>query len=303
MGEYAVLEEGGLGIGIAPEIRATATCERLALPGTTVVEGSLPGSSVSWPGDAGLLGRVCDYLDGNHGLTGPFRFTVDTSAFFDNQGRKRGYGSSAAMTVVLAALWLAHSRADGPPSAAGGRNLEREHLFRVAVRAHRAGQSGSGSGYDVAASTFGGLTLFTGGEEPTARAIELPWLPPVYLFAGPDAVITRGAVGRLREWQSSHAREWGAFLAESNRLVLQFAGAGGWADALAVLREYRELTQRLGEGIGVTAEIAVPAGLPGEAFTKAIGAGNELGIALVHEAGSISPEFVPVTVAAEGARW
>ena len=296
MGEYAVLEEGGLGLCVAPDVRAAGTATPgphsgaadTDLPRTGGVVGLMPGGAVKWPGDTGLLGRVAEHLE--EALGGRDRIgtlTVDTRAFFDRNGRKQGYGSSAALAVVLTALWML--RAGNLPatvsaSARGGAGATaeaRDAVFARAVAAHRAGQGGAGSGYDVACSTCGGVVLFTGGATPAARRIDLPWLPALSLFPGRQAVATVSAVTRLREWSAAHPHEWREFLLASNRLVEAFVGAGSWPDAARVLQEYGTLTARLGADIGVPAEMQPPQGLPEGAPFKAVGAGNELGVAFL----------------------
>lgn len=307
LGEYAVLEEGGLGLAVAPDVRAKATLagpraagrgegrDRPAPPvspadtdNEPVVRGRMPGGEVRWPGDPGVLGRVADYLLETVGPA-PGDVEVDTSAFFRADGRKRGYGSSASLTVALTALWTGfeHARAD------------RERVRRIATEAHRAAQGGRGSGYDVAVSSIGGVVLFTGGERPEARRVALPWLPPVSLFEGPDPVATTDAVGRYREWCGAHPGEAGAFLERSNELVVRFATAPSWAEAREVLLEYRELTLDLGGRIGVPADIEPPASIGEEGIGKAVGAGNELGVIL---APGTAPDRA-VGVAEEGYRW
>ena len=285
MGEYAVLEEGGLGIGVAPDVRATGT----SVPGADEVVGHLPAGvarqSVRWPGDEGLLGRVADYLATEVG-GGPGSVTLDTSAFFDRDGRKRGLGSSAAVAVVLTALWMLRSGKleEGPGSV--------DAVFRHAVEAHRAGQGGAGSGYDVACSCYGGAVLFTGGDEPQAVPIELPWLPTLAVFPGRQAVRTVGAVERLAQWRNAHPDAWQAFLRTSNELVAAFAKAGSWTAAAGILEEYRSLTVSLGADIGVPAQIAPPPEVPRRTFSKAVGAGNELGVAFVRPPQEQSMDFV-----------
>ncbi|TFH04764.1 MAG: hypothetical protein E4H09_03125, partial [Spirochaetales bacterium] len=187
-GEYSVLEEGGLGIGVAVDVRAVAT----RAPGPSRITGIMPGKTIQVPGDDGVLGGAAEFL---WGTTLPDRLgsiTIDTSPFHYADGRKKGFGSSAAATVALTAMWLAFTGATRTQPSP-------DEVFELAVRAHRAGQHGYGSGYDVASSTFGGFTLFSGGERPHAEPVTLPWLEGLSLFPGVKAVRTTDAVGRYRE--------------------------------------------------------------------------------------------------------
>ena len=73
------------------------------------------------------------------------RLTLDTESFFDTaSGRKLGLGSSAALTVALCRALLP-------------RDTSMESVFNAATRAHRAFQTGVGSGVDVASACFGGV--------------------------------------------------------------------------------------------------------------------------------------------------
>ncbi|MFW5741663.1 MAG: mevalonate kinase [Spirochaetota bacterium] len=302
LGEYAVLEEGGLGVAIAPDVRASAW---LTGPGggesraparasagsadsARLVCGATPEGDVRWPGDPGLLGAVCDYLLGTVGPP-PQDIAVDTSAFFRPDGRKRGFGSSASLAVALTAVWTGF---DNTPSGC-------DRVRRVATEAHRAAQGGRGSGYDVAVSSLGGVVLFTGGALPRARRVELPWLPPVSLFEGHDPVATTGAVARFHAWRETHAGEARSFLERSNELVDRFVAASAWADARTVVLEYRDLTLDLGRRIGVPARVEPPVPVGADGVSKAVGAGDELGVILAPE----SATRYEIAVAGEGLRW
>jgi len=148
-GEYAVLS-GAPAVCMAVEVRARAT-----------VSDSPDGQChVSTPGLVGtgsyaVIAAVCDG-------TRPARVVeLDTSAF-SLQATKIGIGSSAAVTVALAAA-LAES----------------VDVFAQALRAHAALQGGVGSGIDVAAAVHGGLIQY---DMPSRNVVELDW---------PDGLETR----------------------------------------------------------------------------------------------------------------
>lgn len=285
MGEYAVLEEGGLGFAVAPDIRVAGTLSRTEEPGAggrpLTATGRIPGSTFTWPGDTGLFGRAADYLAERLPPpgTGGAELLIDSSDLYGPGGKKRGLGSSAAAVVAMTALWTA---AVGEPQTESGR------LFPLALGAHREAQGGRGSGYDVACSCYGGTLLFTGGQEPLVRRVSLPWMPSIRIFSGRAPVRTVSAVGCYREWSWSHPEPAREFLRESNRLVSEFCAASGWEEALGILTTYRELVLKLGRVIGVAADIAPPPAtaehtggqLGALSFVKAVGAGNELGIVM-----------------------
>ncbi|MEO7122111.1 MAG: hypothetical protein ABI400_03125 [Lacisediminihabitans sp.] len=86
--------------------------------------------------------------------------SIDSSAFFarENALNKLGLGSSAAVATALTAALL----------AAEGSEPDPERVRVLATEAHRAAQGGTGSGGDVAASSYGGLISYTRDTAPTA---------------------------------------------------------------------------------------------------------------------------------------
>ncbi|MDJ0721258.1 MAG: hypothetical protein QNJ04_06490 [Desulfobacterales bacterium] len=97
----------------------------------------------------------------------PMALTVDARPLFSERGVKLGLGSSAALTVALIAGLYAHIRGQRP---------ERPELFKYALAVHRHLQGGVGSGVDVAASVYGGFTLF---QRPIADGDQQPRIQPV----------------------------------------------------------------------------------------------------------------------------
>jgi hypothetical protein len=222
---------------------------------------------------------------------------VDSSDFFFG-GRKGGLGSSAAAAVGL--CWALLALAGGvPPQPAA--------VLEAALAAHHRAQGGRGSGYDVFTSFHGGVGLFTGGARPSWQALDLPWLEPLYLFHGERSLSTPGAIGKYRQWRLGRPAEAKRFLRESNRLVRAFSRAASRGEALRSLRRCRELGLRWGEAIGAPAAMQLPPDWGGirPEDCKALGAGNELGLAfpelppeLPSEGPRASPR--PVSLAARG---
>lgn len=308
-GEYAVLENGGLGLGIAIEARARALHDRHEA--RLQIKGETPAGTVVWPGDHAVLGGAAAALEATLGpIGGDIR--IDTSAFFRSDGQKRGFGSSAAVAVALTALWTAEATGARPSA---------EEIAAGAVRAHRAAQGGRGSGYDVWTSSLGGTVLFYGGTEPRAERIELPWLPRLMLVAGSRPVATTDAVARYRAWSDDNPRESAAYLERSNGLIEDIVAAPSWERARPLVRAYRELGATLGARIGVSAHlftgavsaddavrISADAGSAADApLVKAVGAGNELGVAFVgpgdETATLAGAEISEIAAAREGVAW
>jgi len=152
-GEYAVLD-GAPAVCMAVDRRATVRVtdadgrwHRVSAPGYASTEGRFraDGKCIDW-----LQGkdhyRVVDAVWRSIGPVdeGPLSIALDTTAFLDGaSGKKIGIGSSAALTVALAAA-LTHSG----------------DVLESALYAHRLLQRGAGSGVDVACSVSGGLVEY-----------------------------------------------------------------------------------------------------------------------------------------------
>ena len=121
--------------------------------------------------------RVLDAVTG--GRRPARRIELDTSAFRD-EGRKIGIGSSAALTVALA--------------AALGNTVD---VLAPVFEAHAHLQGGAGSGVDVAAAVHGGLFVY---EKATRRVTPLAWPEGLHfrvIWTGISAS-TEAQIGRPR---------------------------------------------------------------------------------------------------------
>jgi phosphomevalonate kinase len=304
MGEYAVLEEGGLGVALAVDRRARVSLR----PAPSLhISGTWPGGAIAWtpegPGASPLL-NACVYVveewlrEQEKRLTPPRAFiSIDTSAFFAPDGRKSGFGSSAATTVAAVVALL---------TAAGIPVDQRLDLARdLAIAAHRRAQDGVGSGYDVTASLNGGMGLFRGGASPTWEACALAWGPVLLSFAGARAVITQRSVRRYEQWKARNPGPAREFLADSNAVIRAFIAASSGRAAAPWFERSRRIGLALGEAIGVPASLEPPAGLD-PAWCKALGAGNERGICLAPSDAPGSTDdasWQRIVVAREGIRW
>jgi len=206
-GEYAVLEEGGLGIALAVEPRVHATmrpAQRLRVVGKTGAGPDIAHDTFDTPrsGSApdlipAVVSQALDFMAILSHTTSErrrslpaYRIDIDSSAFYRPDGRKRGFGSSAAVSVCLTAAVLQATGLNTETTAA--------HTVRLALEAHRAFQSGTGSGYDVFCSYHGGTGLFTGGTHPAWAPIDLSWLGSLAVFNNPSPVKTPGSIARYR---------------------------------------------------------------------------------------------------------
>jgi phosphomevalonate kinase len=304
LGEYAVLEEGGLGLAAAVDRRVRIGTS----PGRALsVEGSWPGGALEWtlrdPRSSPLAAAAVDCVQEwlrERGLPIPAweaHITVDSTALFEPGGRKRGLGASAAVCVGLVAALL---------SEAGQRSGQaRKAVPVLATRAHRRAQGGRGSGYDVFCSFHGAMGVFHGGADPSWRPSRLRWDPVVFLFPGPASVSTTDSVQRYAAWKERNPQAAREFLEHSNGCVLQFLRAGSAEAAAPRLRDCRRLGIAIGDAIGVPAGIKAPQGLD-PAWCKALGAGNELGLCLLPpgvEPPADDARFRLVTQSGTGVAW
>ena len=299
LGEYSVTEEGGLGLALAVDRRVLV---ELAPASTLIVEGSWGSGSLRWTAESAdgspLISAIVEtwreHLAERSGGKDPegAHISVDSSAFFTG-GRKSGFGSSAAVTVALTCALLHHS-------GFRGRELTRR-ASRLALSAHRRSQGGKGSGYDIYASLYGGFGRFVGGEEPSWQSLQLPWLPPLFLFHGSASVSTPNSITFYERWKRSNPRALRKHLKDSNRSVRAFLDAEDWSQGRRYFAALKNLGLLLGEQIGVSADISAPRGLRQELY-KALGAGNELAI-YIAETPPDNPALESVTLSAGGVQW
>lgn len=141
-------------------------------------------------------------------------------------GPKVGLGGSAAATVAAAAAGSAFS----------GAETERDALFRVALATHRAVQ-GSGSGVDVAASTYGGWLRYA---SERASPISAPALLPSVVYSGASAQTGP----RVQRYLAMTDR--GSFVEESRALVERFS-----TEPLSAMREAATLLQTMARRAGI----------------------------------------------------
>jgi phosphomevalonate kinase len=285
-GEYLVLREGGLGLACAVEPRVRASADPAD---SWSVNATMGGEMRSWSPYAEAADQAIDSarppslpvaaavfaqaerLWREGGLEArPLRIELDSSSFFSPDGRKAGYGSSAASAVALALILGRAAGLDGDELKA--------FALEAALLGHRAAQGGRGSGYDVYASTHGGLGLFVGGARPDWRPLPALRLPPAFLFPGPAPVASPDAVRCFHAWLERGGEGAQVALRRGGEAVAALADAAGSRGFSGRLREARDLGAALGAAIGVPAELAPPPGLEA-AIVKASGAGDELGMA------------------------
>lgn len=314
-GEYAVLEPGEPAVAVAVERRLNArvvpapafsfSSESLAMKDQKVAY-----EHGTWSVEAGPAPRLhfakaavnttLSYLRETGTSISPFALSLDGS-LESPDGLKYGFGSSAAVSVAIVGALLAYF----------GVTPEATLVFKLATIAHHGAQ-GSGSGIDVAASTYGAAIRYVGFDPAWLRdrlarphdledvvytdwpwlGIEpLPWPDGLHLGVGwtGKPASTAHLIRAVGETSSRRTPEYARFLIESRQatgaLVAAFRDLA-LEDALAALRRSRQALQILQAASGVAIETDLLAALADSAEAcggsgKSSGAGGgDCGVAL-----------------------
>lgn len=207
-GEYAVLS-GAPAVCMAVDVRARVTVSASPDGECHVATPGLVGA-----GSFAVIDAVCG------GQRPPYNVELDTTAF-SVEGTKVGIGSSAAVTVALAAALEGST-----------------DVFAQALRAHAALQGGAGSGIDVAAAVHGGLIQY---DMRSRNVVELDWpdgLKMRVLWSGVPAS-TGAKLDKLAEQAIRPSR------AALTRAAGETAGAWRSGDADKVLAGYPNYIEAL----------------------------------------------------------
>jgi diphosphomevalonate decarboxylase len=320
LGEYAVLE-GAPALAIAANRRARVQLHPRPGDRCEVTSPEIDVTSVGlyldehglpdWRGNSEAA-HALSHLDhtirglAREGITirhdRAFRLRLDTSAFFGQVAGRRlklGLGSSAALTVALAAALVLHA-------GRGVLSADRRAWLERLVQLHRTFQGGQGSGVDVAASLVGGVILYqlVDGAHPTPSEVRWPaGLHTLYVWSGHPAS-TPDMLARLSAWRVEHAAEYRRQMEELRAIA--YAGADGvhQNQAAAVLhaaKQYVAALEELGRASGVdivSAEHAQIARLAVEcgAVYKPCGAGGgDIGVAFALDPDRLQRLRVTVT--------
>ncbi len=291
-GEYCVLEEGGTGLTLAVEPRAYVEISESTRFTVELLWGR---KKQGWQDGLDAMPPLIEAVLAQLGLIDQLpkiSLVVDTRAFY-RHGRKLGLGSSAAAAGGLTAGLLAFSGIPNEQAA--------ERAFLPAVKAHRVFQNGRGSGYDIAASLFGGTGIFTGGKEPSWNPLPAPWLGQFGLCSGECSVKTTSAVQAYFDWKRLNPLEAENFQRNSSAAIRALQATKTLPQAMPILQELRSLSQSLGKKIGHVADI--PESLKKADYSKALGAGNEVFFILNNPAHENIEGAEPAILSLEGLRW
>jgi phosphomevalonate kinase len=319
-GEYAITCPDGLGVALA----LAPTLELRSAPAPVF---SFSGSAGGTPlnGESLVRAALAVVIEETGARKDDLRlayaFSADSHAFYAPGGRKLGYGSSAALMVALVTAFMSAL------GMLGAREQSRGDIARLALAAHRLYQGG-GSGYDVYASVYGGLGLFTGGNIPEWEPLPPAGLPRFCLIQGRSAERSGTAVRSFTSWRGSAPEDAAHFVQSSNEAACALARGihsraaemrEGWPEALApspgflsALEAAREVGLKVGRILGRDPE--PPLFSSGESLldrvraagfaAKASGAGAELAFAFRTSPPYTSTSSVPDRVcAADDPQW
>ncbi len=171
--------------------------------------------------------------------------TLDTQQFFTPSGDKIGLGSSAALTVALAAAWYQQQHA--------GQVFDKNRWLPLLVELHRSLQDGRGSGADIAASLFGGLIEYRTdfADQPiTAKPIQWPAnVECIWIWLGHSAS-TRVFLHRMQAFKTETPKQYATHLQRLGELSQAGCDAfanGSTSDSLDIIKAYGQAMQALGE--------------------------------------------------------
>ncbi|KAL0266203.1 UNVERIFIED_CONTAM: hypothetical protein PYX00_011920 [Menopon gallinae] len=294
MGEYAILEEEGLGVTLAAEPRAYFTLKKSSAWQINGLWGQQREIVRPLEDKDFFTAKVFKYIMDNYlDLRGiePYSIEVDTRAFFDLNNRKKGFGSSAVVALGITIALFALVK---------GKDNLNELCFYPAIEAHRFVQMGKGSGYDIASSLFGSIGIFRGGKRPIWQKLEGLNPKGFYLFQGEKAVRTVSAIEAYRRKRDLDIVQ--DYLSSMNRLVVRFEKNTNEAFLIQTLKEAGDLSSRLSQVIGVSAQLSLAdTHWRQDSLIKALGAGNET--FLYFQPSPLEKVFSPIVMAEEGLRW
>lgn len=160
---------------------------------------------------------------------------IDTTELFDVSGQKLGLGSSAAVTVALAAL----------ADSAAEQDLHKMH--QAIFRQH---QGGRGSGLDLASALIGGTVVYKmpTSEEGIAQWQSIAWPEPLHgviVFVGQSAS-TPDLVAAHAAWKSRASKAFDACHLALSNCVNDTIKALYTSDFDGFLSGFTEYGQRIG---------------------------------------------------------
>ncbi|ADI38476.1 putative phosphomevalonate kinase [Waddlia chondrophila 2032/99] len=251
-GEYAITYPDGLGI-------AAATKEKLIidiLPASQLtISGEYGNETYRWTKGDPFPSRLIEHIVSTLNLSPSLHIHLDARQFYYPDGTKKGYGSSAAVTIGLLSALLE------------GQIGSIDQLAWHALQLHRSFQGGRGSGYDIYASCLGGVGLFKNSNPPEWQPLNPDLYREIYLLRGAYSCDTRSVLKELKHFETAHPLQIKKYIKTSNALIQQLSLSLRLFHRASLLNRWinRHLAQKI-----QWEEISV----------KPLGAGGEIGAAL-----------------------
>lgn len=263
-GDHAIVH-GRPGIVTAVDHRYRVTAARLGEPLLRIRTAMAPERTVrigeaDWTlsPQTAFVEAAVKRLQQEISLEGGFRIVTDGPA------QSYGLGSSSAVTVATLAATAA--LCDAAPS--------RDQLYRMA-RAAVLDVQGTGSGLDVAASTWGGtLYLERAGAVPAAVATDA--LPLVVAYSG-TKVGTTSLINQVASLRARQPDLVDALFALAGRIAIRaraYLEEGRWCELGTMTDLYQGLLESLGVGTADQARLIYAARSAGAWGAKLSGAGG-----------------------------
>jgi|TARA_B110000438_G_scaffold262808_1_gene274367 phosphomevalonate kinase len=137
-----------------------------------------------------------------------YKFVLDTSGFYDEiSGLKYGIGSSAALTVAMAGVFIETFKL---PIG----------VKELALKTHREFQGASGSGVDIATSLEGGIIKYFRMERIKTTALELPEDLKFKIFWSGIPVSTPKQLSKVKTFSKTS-------FSNLNKMAVKFASIWG----------------------------------------------------------------------------
>lgn len=293
VGEYGVTLPGGEGIAVAVDVHVRLEAQPAS---RWRVISHFEGGEYVWnegerfPQELKLIELLLREIPCERAWS----VVIDGRAFCDAEGRKRGFSSSAATALAMAALLLIDDH---------GRAPQGQKLIDRALWCHRKFQGERGSGYDLYASYYGGAGVFTGGSAPDWRAVRPFWLNALRLVRGERICRTSESLKRFEVLVEAGEIDKVVLLEKQRLLCQQLVEAMSEAEVKRVYCEAAQLNRWLLALLGEEVEQEAEAGC-----FKWLGAGCELGAMLVFGADGDEGTFGKdgserLVVAERGIQW
>lgn len=292
-GEWAILEVGNYGlvaavnnrvrVSIEPSEEMIVTAEEFGIRDANAQyeDGKIffPGLDDKSKDTLKLLGEALSvalrYLEEQEIEHKPFHIVTsskDTQFEVNGQLKKVGFGSSAAVVVATIAAVLDFH----------GHEASKDELYKLSTIAHYYAQGKVGSAFDVAASTYGGLFVYSRFDpewltkridsgEKLITIVSQKWpslvvedlgIPENFrLLVGwtGDSASTSAAIKQMNEFKAANSDEYYRLynkIAAVAKRAIDYFKAKNYEEFLSCLAENESALRELGEVSGVNIETA-----------------------------------------------